>query len=56
MHFILTLSVYSKNWTKTLKSEIMNDMGPHLGKSKQKQEISEFKILVGTNVSYVQTV
>ena len=26
----------------------MNDMGPHLGKSKQNQEISEFKILVGT--------
>jgi hypothetical protein len=30
-------------------------MGPHLGKSKQNQEISEFKILVGTNVSHVQT-
>jgi hypothetical protein len=39
----------TKNWTKTLKSVIMNDTGPHLGKSKQKQEISEFKILVGTN-------
>jgi hypothetical protein len=26
----------------------MNDTGPHLGKSKQNQEISEFKILVGT--------
>ena len=26
---------------------------PHLGKSKQNQEISEFKILVGTNVSHV---
>jgi hypothetical protein len=25
----------------------MNDTGPHLGKSKQNQEISEFKILVG---------
>ena len=24
----------------------MNDTGPHLGKSKQNQEISEFKILV----------
>jgi hypothetical protein len=34
----------------------MNDTGPHLGKSKQNQEISEFKILVGTNVSHVQTV
>jgi hypothetical protein len=33
----------------------MNDTGPHLGKSKQNQEISEFKILVGTNVSHVQT-
>jgi hypothetical protein len=32
----------------------MNDTGPHLGKSKQNQEISEFKILVGTNVSHVQ--
>ena len=41
---------------KTLKSVIMNDTGPHLGKSKQNQEISEFKILVGTNVSHVQTV
>ena len=40
---------------KTLKSVIMNDTGPHLGKSKQNQEISEFKILVGTNVSHVQT-
>jgi hypothetical protein len=30
--------------------------GAHLGKSKQNQEISEFKILVGTNVSHVQTV
>ena len=29
---------------------------PHLGKSKQNQEISEFKILVGTNVSHVLTV
>ena len=36
--------------TQTLKSVIMNDTGPHLGKSKQNQEISEFKILVGTNV------
>jgi hypothetical protein len=27
-----------------------------LGKSKQNQEISEFKILVRTNVSQVQTV
>ena len=54
MNFILTYSVYSKNWTKTLKSVIMNDTGPHLGKSKQNQEISEFKILVGTNVSHVQ--
>ena len=34
----------------------MNDTGPHLGKSKQNQEISEFKILVGTNVSHAQTV
>ena len=34
----------------------MNDTGPHLGKSKQNQEISEFKILVGTNVLHVQTV
>jgi hypothetical protein len=34
----------------------MNDTGPHLGKSKQNQEISELKILVGTNVSHVQTV
>ena len=34
----------------------MNDTGPHLGKSKQNQEIPEFKILVGTNVSHVQTV
>ena len=34
----------------------MNDTGPHLGKSKQNQEISEFNILVGTNVSHVQTV
>jgi hypothetical protein len=56
MHFILTSSVYSKNWTTTLKSVIMNDTGPHLRKSKQNQEISEFKILVGTNVSHVQTV
>jgi hypothetical protein len=30
--------------------------GPIWGKSKQNQEISEFKILVGTNVSHVQTV
>jgi hypothetical protein len=29
----------------------MNDTGLHLGKSKQNQEISELKILVGTNVS-----
>ena len=36
----------------------MNDTEPHLGISKQKQnqEISEFKILVGINVSHVQTV
>ena len=34
----------------------MNDTGSHLGKSKQNQEILEFKILVGTNVSHVQTV
>ena len=34
----------------------MNDMGPHLGKSKPNEEISEFKILVGTNVSHVQSV
>jgi hypothetical protein len=33
----------------------MNDTWPHLGKSKQNQEISEFKVLVGTNVSHVQT-
>jgi hypothetical protein len=38
------ITVYSKNWTKTLKSVIINDTGPHLGKSKQNQEISEFKI------------
>jgi uncharacterized protein YaaR (DUF327 family) len=38
-----------ETWTQTLKSVIMNDTGPHLGKSKQNQEISEFKILVGTN-------
>jgi hypothetical protein len=31
-------------------------VGVHLGKSKQNQEISELKILVGTNVSHVQTV
>ena len=30
--------------------------GVHFGKSKQNQEISEFKILLGTNVSHVQTV
>jgi hypothetical protein len=49
---------FTKNRTKTLKSVIMNDArtGPHLGKSKENQEISEFKILVGTNVSHVQTV
>ena len=34
----------------------MNDTGSHLGKSKQNQEILEFKILVGTNASHVQTV
>ena len=34
----------------------MNDTEPHLGKWKQNQEISEFKILVGTNVSHEQTV
>ena len=34
----------------------MNDTGLHLGKSKQNQEISELKILVGTNVSHVQSV
>ena len=56
MYVLPYRSVYSKNWTKTLKSVIMNDTGPHLGKSKQNQEISEFKILVGTNVSHVQTV
>jgi hypothetical protein len=33
----------------------MNDTGSHLGKSKQNQEISEFKILVGTIVSHAQT-
>jgi hypothetical protein len=27
----------------------MNNTGPHLGKSKQNQEISEFKILVDIN-------
>jgi hypothetical protein len=41
---------------KLYKSVIMNDTGPHLGKSKHNQEISEFKILVGTNISHVQTV
>jgi hypothetical protein len=49
------ISLFEKQ-DKTLKSVIMNDTGPHLGKSKQNQEISEFKILVGTNVSHVQTV
>jgi hypothetical protein len=34
----------------------MNDTGPHLGKSKQNQEISEHKILDGSNVLHVQTV
>jgi hypothetical protein len=34
----------------------MNDTEPHLEKSKRNQEISEFKILVGTNVTHVQTV
>jgi hypothetical protein len=33
--------VYSKNWTKTLKSVIMNDTGPHLGKSQNLKSSSE---------------
>ena len=41
MNFILTKSVYSKNWTKTLKSVIMNDTGPHLGKSQNLKSSSE---------------
>ena len=44
MNFIPTSSVYSKNWTKTLKSVIMNDTGPHLGKSKQNQEMSSSEL------------
>jgi hypothetical protein len=56
MYILIIIYTVSKNWTKTLKSVIMNDTGPHLGKSKQNQEISEFKIPVGTNVSHVQTV
>jgi hypothetical protein len=39
-----------------LKSVIKNDTEPHLGKSKQNQEISEFKIIVGTSVSHVQII
>jgi hypothetical protein len=52
--FNVFVQFFRINWLS--QNEIHCNTGPHLGKSKQNQEISEFKILVGTNVSHVQTV
>jgi hypothetical protein len=59
-HSLLPISMFLSSFSNKLIKSELNSLQliifKDLGKSKQNQEISEFKILVGTNVSHVQTV